>query len=67
MIDLTRPSPEVARGLIGALLTFDGVGGVVVETEAYDMPFRARRHATPRCSAPSAEPMSTAHTVCTGA
>jgi len=37
MIDLTRPSPEVARSLIGALLTFDGVGGVVVETEAYDI------------------------------
>lgn len=37
MIDLTRPSPEVARSLIGALLSFDGVGGVVVETEAYDI------------------------------
>ncbi|USQ98376.1 DNA-3-methyladenine glycosylase [Caulobacter sp. RL271] len=37
MIDLLdRPSPEVARLLIGALLTFEGVGGVVVETEAYD-------------------------------
>jgi len=37
MIDLTRPAPEVARRLIGALLTLDGVGGVVVETEAYDV------------------------------
>ncbi|HJV40063.1 DNA-3-methyladenine glycosylase [Caulobacter sp.] len=37
MIDLTRPSQQVARDLIGALLTFDGVGGVVVETEAYDI------------------------------
>lgn len=37
MIDFTRPSPVVARSLIGALLTFDGVGGVVVETEAYDI------------------------------
>ena len=37
MIDLTLPAPAVARSLIGALLTFDGVGGVVVETEAYDI------------------------------
>jgi len=37
MIDLNRPSQQVARDLIGALLTFDGVGGVVVETEAYDI------------------------------
>jgi DNA-3-methyladenine glycosylase len=36
VIDLTLPSQEVARLLIGALLTFDGVGGIVVETEAYD-------------------------------
>ena len=36
-IDLTRPSQELARDLIGALLTFEGVGGVVVETEAYDI------------------------------
>lgn len=37
MIDLARPSQEVARLLIGATLTFEGVGGVVVETEAYDV------------------------------
>jgi DNA-3-methyladenine glycosylase len=36
VIDLTLPSQEVARLLIGAVLTFDGVGGIVVETEAYD-------------------------------
>lgn len=31
-----RPAPEVARDLIGAMLLIDGVGGIVVETEAYD-------------------------------
>jgi len=31
-----RPAPEVARELIGATLLADGVGGIVVETEAYD-------------------------------
>lgn len=31
-----RPVPTVAAELIGATLTVDGVGGVVVETEAYD-------------------------------
>jgi DNA-3-methyladenine glycosylase len=31
-----RPSPVVARDLIGVTLLVDGVGGVVVETEAYD-------------------------------
>ena len=30
-----RPVPEVARDLIGATLLVDGVGGTVVETEAY--------------------------------
>ncbi len=31
-----RPVPEVARDLIGTTLLVDGVGGIVVETEAYD-------------------------------
>jgi DNA-3-methyladenine glycosylase len=29
-------APQLARRLIGALLTHDGVGGIIVETEAYD-------------------------------
>ncbi len=35
-IDFTRNSPEVARRLIGMTLLVDGVGGIIVETEAYD-------------------------------
>ena len=35
-IDFDAPSHEVARALIGATLLVDGVGGVIVETEAYD-------------------------------
>ncbi|MDB5753831.1 MAG: 3-methyladenine glycosylase [Massilia sp.] len=35
-IDFYAPSHEVARQLIGALVLVDGVGGRIVETEAYD-------------------------------
>ena len=35
-IDFDAPSDQVARALIGATLLVDGVGGVIVETEAYD-------------------------------
>jgi DNA-3-methyladenine glycosylase len=35
-IDFTRNSPEVAVKLIGMTLMVNGVGGVIVETEAYD-------------------------------
>lgn len=32
----TRPVDDIARALIGITLTVDGVGGIIVETEAYD-------------------------------
>lgn len=35
-INFLAPSYEVARELIGATFTVDNVGGVIVETEAYD-------------------------------
>jgi DNA-3-methyladenine glycosylase len=35
-IDFNAPSEQVARRLIGAIFTVDGVGGRIVETEAYD-------------------------------
>ncbi len=35
-LDFSRPSLDVARALIGATLLVDGVGGRIVETEAYD-------------------------------
>jgi DNA-3-methyladenine glycosylase len=35
-VDFTQPAPSVARALIGVTLSIDGVGGVIVETEAYD-------------------------------
>ena len=34
--DFAADAPHVARALIGATLLVDGVGGVIVETEAYD-------------------------------
>ncbi|HME41359.1 MAG TPA: DNA-3-methyladenine glycosylase [Steroidobacteraceae bacterium] len=36
-IDFMRDSPEVARNLIGMTLLINGVGGIIVETEAYDV------------------------------
>ncbi|MGJ7545072.1 DNA-3-methyladenine glycosylase [Variovorax sp. LT1R16] len=35
-IDFDAPSEDVARALIGVTLLVDGVGGRIVETEAYD-------------------------------
>ena len=35
-MDFGRPSPEVGRALIGMTLLVGGVGGIIVETEAYD-------------------------------
>ena len=36
VIDFSKDSPTVARELIGACVLVDGVGGRIVETEAYD-------------------------------
>ena len=35
-LDFSRPVDEVARQLVGATLRVAGVGGLIVETEAYD-------------------------------
>mgnify|MGYP003693779979 CR=1 FL=1 len=65
---------EVAPELIGATLLVDGVGGRIVEVEAYDRedpgertPTAAAPGATPRCSARRGTPTSTARTGSTGA
>jgi DNA-3-methyladenine glycosylase len=36
VIDFSKDSPTVARALIGVTVLVDGVGGRIVETEAYD-------------------------------
>ncbi|NLC23096.1 MAG: DNA-3-methyladenine glycosylase, partial [Oxalobacter sp.] len=35
-IDFSQPSEKVAHDLIGTTFLVDGVGGIIVETEAYD-------------------------------
>lgn len=35
-IDFMASAPALARRLTGATLLVDGVGGIIVETEAYD-------------------------------
>src|SRR5438128_5948098 len=35
-VNFEAPAAEVAESLIGAQLFLDGVGGIIVETEAYD-------------------------------
>jgi DNA-3-methyladenine glycosylase len=48
-IDFEASPAEVARSLIGTSILVDGVGGVIVETEAYDMDDRASHsHIGPR-------------------
>ena len=70
---LRAPVHEIAPELIGATLLVDGVGGAIVEVEAYDhedpaaTATAAAPSATLPCSARPATRMSTARTASTGA
>ena len=57
-IDFSAPAHEVARRLIGVTLLVDGVGGRIVETEAYDQTVVAalERVVTPEFVADLARP-----------
>ena len=68
-----RSVHAVAPDLIGVTLLVDGVGGPIVEVEAYDHEDPAAhgyadgRSGTPPCSARPATPTCTARTASTGA
>jgi DNA-3-methyladenine glycosylase len=62
-----RSVHDVAPDLIGATLLVDGVGGTIVEVEAYDHEDPAAHGATPSCLGLRATRTSTAPTASTGA